>query len=62
MFNSVVKAAALYELKDHLTTALDAGYIQQEKYTELDGMAISAIKLVNGYMRATGNLKAESEK
>lgn len=53
---------SLYELRDHLTTDLDAGYIQQEKYKELDSMAISAIKLVNGYIRATRKLKAESEK
>jgi four helix bundle protein len=53
---------SLYELRDHLTTALDAGYIQQEKYEELDKMAIGAIKLVNGYIRATRNLKSESEK
>ena len=49
---------SLYELRDHLTTALDAGYIQQEKYERLEAMAISAIKLVNGYIRATRNLKA----
>jgi four helix bundle protein len=48
---------SLYELRDHLTTALDAGYIQQEKYERLEAMAISAIKLVNGYIRATRNLK-----
>jgi four helix bundle protein len=53
---------SLYELRDHLTTALDAGYIQQEKFEELDNMAISAIKLLNGYIRATRNLKTESEK
>jgi four helix bundle protein len=49
---------SLYELRDHLTTALDAGYIRHEKYEELEAMAMSAIKLVNGYIRATRNLKA----
>ncbi|HYL68351.1 MAG TPA: four helix bundle protein [Candidatus Limnocylindria bacterium] len=49
---------SLYELRDHLTTAMDAGYISEESHKELDAMAISAIKLVNGYMRATQNLKA----
>ena len=49
---------SLYELRDHLTTALDAGYIQQEKYEQLEAIAMSAIKLVNGYIRATRNLKA----
>ena len=48
---------SLYELRDHLTTALDAGYIPQEKYAALDSMAMSAIRLVNGYIRATRNLK-----
>jgi four helix bundle protein len=48
---------SLYELRDHLTTALDAGYIQQEKYEQLEAIAMSAIKLVNGYIRATRNLK-----
>jgi four helix bundle protein len=52
------RRGSLYELRDHLTTALDAGYIRQEKYEELEVMAISAIKLVNGYIRATRNLKA----
>jgi hypothetical protein len=41
-----------------LTTALDAGYIQKEKYEQLEAMAISAIGLVNGYIRATRSLKA----
>ena len=49
---------SLYELRDHLTTAVDAGYISKELHKQLDAMAISAIKLVNGYMRSTQNLKA----
>jgi four helix bundle protein len=48
---------SLYELRDHLTTALDAGYIPEERYRELDATAVSAIRLVNGYIRATRNLK-----
>jgi four helix bundle protein len=48
---------SLYELRDHLTTALDAGYIPKDKYEQLDAMAMSAIRLVNGYIRATKNLK-----
>jgi len=51
---------SLYELRDHLTTALDAGYIPKEKYNELDATAVSAIRLVNGYIRATRNLKVPS--
>lgn len=48
---------SLYELRDHLTTALDAGYIPKEFFAELDAMAVSAIRLINGYVRATKNLK-----
>jgi len=49
---------SLYELRDHLTTTLDAGYISEEKYLELDAQAIIAIRLVNGYIRATKKLKS----
>lgn len=52
-----VGRGSLYELRDHLTTALDAGYIPKARYEELDAMAISAIRLINGYIRATKNLK-----
>jgi four helix bundle protein len=52
---------SLYELRDHLTTALDAGYIPKETFAELNAMAVSAIRLVNGYIRATRNLKLASD-
>ena len=48
-------------LRDHLTTALDAGYIPKERYDELEAMAISANRLVNGYMRATKSLKSSTD-
>jgi four helix bundle protein len=51
---------SLYELRDHLTTALDAGYISEARYKALDAIAISATRLVNGYIRATKNLKNSS--
>jgi four helix bundle protein len=53
-----VSRGSLYELRDHLTTALDAGYIPKARYDELDAMAVSAVRPVNGYIRATKNLKA----
>ena len=53
---------SLYELRDHLTTALDAGYITKETFAELEAMALSAIRLVNGYIRSTKNLKSASER
>lgn len=44
---------SVYEIRDHLTTALDAGYITPEQYKQFDLQAISVIKLINGYVRAT---------
>jgi len=52
---------SVYELRDHLTTALDARYIADETYKRLDAMAISVIRLVNGYIRSTKNLKASAK-
>jgi len=52
--------ASVYELRDHCTTALDAGYLKKELYEELDGLAMSVIKLLNGYIRATQNRKSDS--
>jgi len=48
-------------LRDHLTTALDAGYIPREPYVELGEMAISAIRIVNGYMRVTKSLNRSTD-
>jgi four helix bundle protein len=48
---------SLYEMRDHLTTALDAGYISKERFDQLDAMAIDATKLINGYIRATKRRK-----
>jgi four helix bundle protein len=45
--------ASAYELRDHFTTALDAGYLSQKEFGTLDEMAISAIRLINGYIRST---------
>ena len=53
---------SVYELRDHLTTALDAGYISQETYAQLESLAISVIRLLNGYIRSTKNLKSMSNK
>jgi four helix bundle protein len=43
---------SVYELREHLTTALDAGYITLDQYKEYDRQAISVAKLINGYIRA----------
>jgi len=50
---------SVYELRDHFTTALDAGYITKEQYAVLDRQAISVIKLINGYIRSTKERKAK---
>jgi four helix bundle protein len=53
--------ASVYELRDHFTTALDAGYISKEEYAVLHRQAVSVIKLLNGYIRATRNRKNTSK-
>jgi len=45
--------ASAYELRDHLTTALDAGYLSKEKFEELNELAKSVARLLNGYIRST---------
>lgn len=57
-----VSRGSLYELRDHLITALDSGYLSIKKFEELNQLAMSAIRLVNGYIRATKNLQASNTK
>jgi hypothetical protein len=49
----------VYELRDHLTTALDAGYITPDQHKEHDRQAISVARLINGYIRATKTEKGQ---
>lgn len=49
--------ASAYELRDHCTTALDAGYISGKAFEDLNGLSLSVIKLLNGYIRATKSRK-----
>jgi four helix bundle protein len=49
-----------YEVRDHFITALDAGYIPREKYKEARALAISVIRLLNGYIRSTTKLKRKA--
>lgn len=53
--------ASAYELRDHLTTASDAGYLPQDKYRELNELALQVIRLLNGYIRSTKKLKEGGE-
>jgi four helix bundle protein len=48
---------SVYELRDHLTTALDAGYLSRERFRQLDQIALDVIRLLNGYIRSTKKLK-----
>ncbi|MGH9862993.1 MAG: four helix bundle protein [Candidatus Acidiferrales bacterium] len=49
--------ASVYELRDHLTTALDAGYLSRDRFRELNSMALDVTRLLNGYIRSTKKLK-----
>jgi four helix bundle protein len=51
---------SVYELRDHLTGALDAGYIAQSEYAEIDALAVSVTKLINGYIRSTRSKKQKA--
>ena len=52
---------SVYELRDHLTTALDAGYINAEDYKALDEQARDVMRMINGYIRATKQRKDAAE-
>ena len=52
--------ASVHELRDHFTSVLDAEYISDEQYRELEDQAMNVVRLVNGYIRST--LKLQNEK
>jgi four helix bundle protein len=47
---------SVYELREHLTSAFDAGYITQSEYAEIAALAVN-----NAYMRSTRSKKQKSE-
>jgi four helix bundle protein len=51
--------ASVYELRDHFTTALDANYISEVQFAELEKQAMDVILLLNGYIRSTQRLQKE---
>jgi four helix bundle protein len=54
--------ASVCELRDHLSSAVDANCISHEKCRELNTDAMSVIRLLNGYIRSTQQLqKATNE-
>jgi len=52
--------ASAYELRDHFTTALDAGYLSKDEFSALNQQAVAVVKLLNGYIRATKSRKDTS--
>jgi four helix bundle protein len=48
---------SVYELRDHLTTCVDQGYISPAEGERLDTLASRVGQLLNGYLRSTLNLK-----
>ena len=46
-----------FEVRDHLTTALDASYLTQKEWSEMDALAQRAIQILNGYIRSTQALQ-----
>ena len=52
---------SLYELRDHLTTCVDEGYLSSMEGKRLDASAQLVARLLNGYLRSTLALKQGSE-
>lgn len=42
-----------YELRDHLTTALDNGYLTRNRWRDADKLAQRVAQVLNGYIRST---------
>src|SRR3974390_2213854 len=42
-----------FEIRDHLVTAMDAGFISKNAYDEADALAQRVIQTINGYVRST---------
>jgi four helix bundle protein len=51
---------SLYELRDHLTTCVDQGYLNLAEAKKLDGMAQRVAQILNGYLRSTLALKKQT--
>ncbi|HUN63232.1 MAG TPA: hypothetical protein VMU53_14645 [Candidatus Sulfotelmatobacter sp.] len=49
------------EVRDHLVTAADAGYISKDEYDGLDILAQRVAQTLNGYIRSTRKKLGEAE-
>jgi len=47
-----------FELRDHLTTALDYNYVTPEQFKKADALAQRVVQTINGYIRSTKALQA----
>ena len=47
---------SVFEVRDHLTSALDAGHLPARTAAEIDSSAQRVIQVLNGYIRATQKL------
>ena len=50
---------SLYELRDHLITCVDEGYLKEGEAKTLGAMTQRVAQLLNGYLRSTLALKAQ---
>ena len=50
---------SLYELRDHLTTCVDEGYLGPAEGERLDALIQTVTRLLNGYLRSTLALKRQ---
>jgi four helix bundle protein len=48
---------SLYEVLDHLTTAVDLGYVSDGELQKYRSAIVDAVKLINGYIRMLGQRK-----
>ena len=53
-----ISRGSAFELRDHLTTAYDEGYISGNVCDELDRDLISVVQMLNGYIRSMTRLTA----
>ena len=52
---------SIFELRDHLTTCVDQGYLELTEAKRLDSMAQRVAQILNGYLRSTLKLKMQKE-
>jgi len=52
---------SVYELRDHLTTCIDEGFLDPAEGRRLETAALRVIQLLNGYLRSTLARKQAAE-